>query len=110
MSDDNYHKDRIANRPEMNAIINEAFSRHSREALVALLNEHRIACSNLNSVADLERHPQLRNQKVDVDGTALLLADLPVRIDGDRPHHVPALDEHGPAIRREFVPAGPPKE
>ena len=104
------NEDRVANRSEMNAIINEAFSRHSREALVALLNEHRIACSNLNSVADLERHPQLRNQKVDVDGTALLLADLPVRIDGDRPRHVPALDEHGPAIRREFAPAGPPKE
>ena len=29
--------------------------------LVALLNKHRIACANLNQVADLERHPQLRN-------------------------------------------------
>ena len=104
------NEDRVANRPAMNAIINEAFSRHSRAALVALLNQHRVACANLNQVADLERHPQLRNQKVDIDGTQLLLADLPVRIDGDRPSHVPALDEHGPAIRREFAPARPPKE
>ena len=104
------NEDRVANRPEMNAIINEAFSRHSREALIALLNKHRIACSNLNSVANLESHPQLRNQRVDVDGTEMLLADLPVRIDGDRPSHVPALDEHGAAIRREFQPAASPKE
>lgn len=104
------NEDRVANRPAMDAIINEAFSRHSREALIALLKQHRIACANLNSVADLERHPQLRNQKVDVEGTELLLADLPVRIEPDRPGHVPALDEHGPAIRREFMPAGPPKE
>ena len=104
------NEDRVANRPEMNAIIEDAFSRHSRAALVALLNKHRIACANLNQVADLERHPQLRNQKVDINGTELLLADLPVRIDQDRPSHVPALDEHGPAIRREFGPSGPPKE
>ena len=58
----------------------------------------------------LERHPQLRNQKVDINGTELLLADLPVRIETDRPSHVPALDEHGAAIRREFQPSGPPKE
>jgi crotonobetainyl-CoA:carnitine CoA-transferase CaiB-like acyl-CoA transferase len=101
---------RVANRSEMNAIIDKVFSRHSRAALIALLNKHRIACSNLNSVADLERHPQLRNQPVDVDGAAILLADLPVRIDGDRPSHVPALDEHGADIRREFAPCGPPKE
>jgi len=104
------NEDRVANRAEMNAIINEAFSKHTRAALVALLNEHRIACANLNSVADLERHPQLRNQEVEVAGTALLLADLPVRIDADRPSHVPALDEHGAAIRREFAPAQPPQE
>ena len=104
------NEDRVANRAEMDQIINAVFSRHSREALIALLNEHRIACSNLNSVADLERHPQLRNQKVEVDGAEMLLADLPVRIDGDRPRHVPALDEHGAAIRREFQPCGPLKE
>ncbi len=104
------NEDRVANRAEMDRIINDAFSRHSRAALIALLNEHRIACSNLNSVADLERHPQLRNQRVDVDGTELLLADLPVRIEQDRPSHVPALDEHGAAIRRELGPSGPPKE
>ena len=100
------NEDRVANRSEMDAIIDRVFSRPSREALIALLNEHRIACSNLNSVADLERHPQLRNQPVEIDGAELFVADLPVRIDGDRPSHVPALDEHGPAIRREFQPSG----
>jgi crotonobetainyl-CoA:carnitine CoA-transferase CaiB-like acyl-CoA transferase len=101
---------RVANRAEMDGIINDVFSRHSRAALIELLTGNRIACANLSSVADLERHPQLRNQKVEIDGAQLAVADLPVRIDGDRPQHVPALDEHGAAIRREFQTSGPLKE
>ncbi len=97
---------RVANRADMDAIINEVFSRHGRKKLIAFLNERRIACASLNSVADLERHPQLRNQPVDIEGVDLLVADLPVRIGKDRPGHVPALDEHGAAIRTEFAAAG----
>ena len=104
------NEDRVANRADMDAIINAVFSRHARKQLIMLLNERRIACANLNSVADLERHPQLRNQNVEIDGAELFLADLPVRAGKDRPSHVPALDEHGAAIRREFAPAGPFKE
>lgn len=104
------NEDRVANRADMDAIINDVFSRHARAALIALLNENRIACANLNSVADLAGHPQLRDQPVEIDGAELFVADLPVRIETDRPQHVPALDEHGPAIRREFQTAALARE
>lgn len=101
------NEDRVANRAEMDGIINDVFSRHSRAALIELLTGNRIACANLSSVADLERHPQLRYQPVEFDGTVLTIADLPVCTDNERPRHVPALDEHGAAIRREFARGEP---
>ncbi|HSG95076.1 MAG TPA: CaiB/BaiF CoA-transferase family protein, partial [Afifellaceae bacterium] len=78
------NEDRVANRAAMDAIINAVFSRHSRVALIALLNDNRIACASLNSVADLDRHPHLRNQKVEIGGAELLVADLPVLTGGER--------------------------
>ena len=95
--------DRVANRPAMNAIINAAFGQHDRPALIALLNEQRIACANLSSVADLDHHPQLRAQAASMDGDDMLIADLPVTLGRARPQRVPLVDEDGAKIRAEFA-------
>ena len=96
--------DRVRNRVELDAHIERCFTRHPRDELLNLLRRKQIACASLNSVAGLDHHPQLRNQAaLFADGEALL-ADLPVRIAGKRPAHVPALDEHGSRLRAEFAP------
>lgn len=95
--------DRVKNRDEMNAIIAAAFRKHERADLVALLNRHRIACANLSSVADLDRHPQLRAQTAHFGADDMVMADLPVTIGRPRPQRVPAIDEDGARLRAEFA-------
>lgn len=97
------NEDRVRNRAEMDEFIERYFAGYSRGELLDLLRRKRIACASLNSVADLNRHAQLRNQKAVFDAGEALLADLPVRIDGERPARVPALDEHGARLREEFA-------
>jgi len=94
---------RVENRPALDAIIGDVFARYSRAELIEILKKWRIACSNLNSVEDLSRHPHLRERFVELAGTEVRLADLPVP--GATRRHIPRLDENGPALRAEFAPA-----
>lgn len=92
---------RVHNRPELDVIIGEAFAPHARPDLLDKLKKARIACSNLNSVEDLSAHPHLRERLVEMAGTEVCLADLPVR--GAAHRIIPKLDENGPALREEFA-------
>jgi itaconate CoA-transferase len=92
---------RVANRPALDGIISERFARRTREEVAALLGAADIAFGHLNSVADLAEHPQLRRITAVMGGAAI---DLPAPPSGGDPAlNVPELDEHGPAIRREFA-------
>lgn len=93
---------RVKNRDAMDAIINAVFQNKNRDELLALLDNARIACAQLSSVAELSEHACLRNHEVNFGEATVSLADLPIRIDGRRPTEVPLLDQHGPAIRQEF--------
>ena len=93
---------RVENRDAMDEMINAVFQNKPRAGLLALLDEARIACAQLSSVEDLSNHACLRNLDVHFDGATIALADLPIRSDAERHTEVPLLDQHGPAIRREF--------
>ncbi|RMD64870.1 MAG: CoA transferase, partial [Alphaproteobacteria bacterium] len=73
--------------------------------LVARLRAARIAYGAVNSIADLARHPQLRRAAVAVPGGTLDIVAPPARWAGEvcSLGAVPALDEHGPALRKEFA-------
>jgi formyl-CoA transferase len=92
---------RVENRIALDAIIDDVFARFPRPTLIGKLKQARIACSNLNSVEDLSNHPHLRDRLVELSGTEVRLADLPVPGAGRR--HIPSLDENGPALRAEFA-------
>ncbi len=96
--------DRCANRPALDARIDAVFSRLSRAALTERLFDARIAFGSVNSVADLSRHQQLRRSEVATPSGAVSLVAPPViSSSGELPlRPVPALDEQGDAIRREF--------
>lgn len=91
---------RVENRPALDAIISDTFGRVPRAELIARLKQWRIACSNLNSVEDLSKHPHLRERVVELAGAEVRLAGLPVP--GATPRRVPGLDEDGPGLRAEF--------
>ena len=94
--------DRVANREALHQEVDAVFSQHDRVALLDLLNSSNIACGQLSSVADLSEHQFLRNFEAMFGDASVLMADLPVQTDIDRPGTVPLLNQHGDAIRREF--------
>ena len=93
---------RVANRREMDDYIAPVFAAKSAPEMLEALTAARIAAAALSSVADLSEHDLLRELKVRFGEAEVMLADLPVPIDGPRALEVPGLDQQGPAIRREF--------
>ena len=98
------HPARLANRPEMDALIVAAFAGHTMESLAAALREAGIAFGRLNEVAGLSEHPQLRRARVATPaGTVEIVAPPARHEDAPRPlRPVPALGEQSEAIRGEF--------
>lgn len=97
---------RVANRERTDAAVAAWFAGLPAEAAEAALDSHRIAYGRLNSVAGLSAHPQLRRSRhahwrgeVDLPAPA-------IRSDWTRGGEVPALDQHGAALRAEFGPGG----
>ncbi|MBL8701300.1 MAG: CoA transferase [Alphaproteobacteria bacterium] len=97
---------RVANRPRMDAIIAAAFARHATVALCARLLAAGIAFGRVNDVAAFSAHPQLRRVEIQTpNGPIDVPAPPPIR-DGERAPAlgpVPAIGQHGAAIREEFT-------
>ena len=55
--------DRLANRPALEALITERFTRFSADALVDLLDRAQIACARMNTVEQALQHPQLLTRR-----------------------------------------------
>ncbi len=99
------HK-RIVNRGVLEPMIVAILGELSFEEMIDRLRTADIPFGRINTVADLASHPQLRRMTVETpSGPAQLAAD-PLRVVGlaedHLPARVPALGEHGPALRREF--------
>ena len=94
--------DRVANRDALHAAIDRVFGNTDRAELIAMLDQHNIACGQLSSVEDLSEHTFLRNFEAQFGDTTVAMADLPVRTENARPEAVPLLNQHGDAIRAEF--------
>jgi crotonobetainyl-CoA:carnitine CoA-transferase CaiB-like acyl-CoA transferase len=95
---------RVANRPALDAVIDEVFAALDREALTQRLFEAAIAYGAVNTPADLSAHPQLRRVTVATPSGPVELVAPPVEIRGSEFDlgAVPALDQHGAALREEF--------
>ena len=96
--------DRVRNRSRTDEAVAEAFGRRSTAELQEALTRVRIAFGMVNEVAGLARHPQLRRSTVAHEAGSAELPAPPVRADWDPPDTVPALDQHGAALRAEFGP------
>jgi len=96
---------RVENRPALNAEIDAVFGCLSFEDLVARLRTAGIAYGAINEVAELSQHPQLRRVTVESPAGPLEVVAPPARVTGqDRDFGpVPALDQQGAALRKEFA-------
>ena len=95
---------RVAHRGEVDRLINDAFGALERDEVIARLRAAGIAYGRLNDVAGLSAHPQLRRVGVTTpSGEAAVVAVAAMRDNEvERARRVPALGEHGDAIRAEF--------
>ncbi len=95
--------DRVARRAETDAIVAAAFAALTKAEVEARLRAARIAYGNVNDVAALSTHPHLRRVDVRLPGGVVALPAPPVHTDWERISAVPAIGEHGTAIRSEFA-------
>ena len=86
----------------MTIIINQAFAAYTKDELLGMLEETRIACASLNSVEEVSAHPFLQNRTVHMGDTAIDIADLPIRRQAGSVDRAPLLGEHSQTIRQEF--------
>jgi itaconate CoA-transferase len=96
---------RVANRPALDAAIDEVFGGLGREALTQRLFAAAIAYGAVNTPADLSAHPQLRRVTVETPTGPVNLVAPPVDVRGSDFDlgAVPAVDQHGAALRKEFA-------
>ncbi len=95
---------RVADRARTDGAVSDAFAALGTDAVVGQLTEARIAFGMVNDVTGLSTHPQLRRTTVPHEHGTVDLPAPPVRADWNEPAPIPAVDEHGDAIRAEFGP------
>jgi crotonobetainyl-CoA:carnitine CoA-transferase CaiB-like acyl-CoA transferase len=97
---------RVANRPELSAIIKDRFGRLQRAELIKTLDDAAIAFGAVNSVLDLSAHPHLRRMTAASVGGPIAMPAPPVRRRGEddlQPGPIPAIGQHTDQIRAEFA-------
>jgi crotonobetainyl-CoA:carnitine CoA-transferase CaiB-like acyl-CoA transferase len=97
--------DRVANRPQLDEVVNAVFSQHTREELSAKLKTAKIAYGALNTIEDFATHPQLRRQTVGSEAGDISLVASPIRVSEDAApvKPIPAIGQHNDALRKEFA-------
>jgi len=85
-------------------LIRAAFGQQPREAVIAGLEQARIAYGRVSTLEDLKAHPQNRHAVVETPSGPVTMLAPGALCDGmsARLGPVPALDQHGTALRREF--------
>jgi crotonobetainyl-CoA:carnitine CoA-transferase CaiB-like acyl-CoA transferase len=96
--------DRVEHRDQLESLVADRFSALDRAEVEARLERARIAYATVSTVADLSRHPQLRRARLTTPHGTIDIPAPPAIVAGEPPAlgRVPALGEHGAAIRQEF--------
>ena len=97
-----HNPERYKNRVALAEIINAAFAAYDKDDIIEMLEDTRIACASLNSVAEVSEHEFLQTRTVQMGDKIIDIADLPVRRAAGSVTCAPVLDEHGAMIRKEF--------
>jgi itaconate CoA-transferase len=104
---------RSDNRDELRRIIEEVFSRHSAEEVVARLDRAKVANAKVNDMAGVWDHPQLKARKrwTEFDSPvgplpALLPPGMPKEFGDARMDPIPTVGQHNEAILEELRAEG----
>ena len=100
---------RVAHREALDATVQDRFAQLPHGDAIDLLMAGLTAFASVNSVSDLARHPQLRTWPMAVHGSTVQVPAPPFETEwgtGMFPA-VPAVDQHGAALRAEFAEGTP---
>ena len=102
---------RVSHRAETDALVAARLSHLTATELVNSLAQADIAFAQLNDMAALSRHPHLRRVEVETIAGPVALPATAALIDGAARAHrpVPALGQHGAAIRAELAAPREPR-
>lgn len=95
---------RLANRPAVNRLVAENFSKYRAEEITQRLQKAGIAFGKVNDTFGLADHPALRRTKVAIPGGEVFMAAPAPIFNGEQPRlsPVPQAGEHTEKIRAEF--------
>ena len=95
---------RVKNRIELDKIISNEFVKYDKDLIVERLRKEKIACGVLNSIEDLEKHPQLRKIKCIIGDQEIDLIAPPSIVLGEENiiSKVPRVGENSINIREEY--------
>jgi itaconate CoA-transferase len=96
---------RVKNRAELDALLGKRFGELDLPDALAALDTANIAYGQVRSVADMAEHLALRTWPMQVANQTIDLIAPPVRApwDSGQFDSAPALNQHGQAIRAEFL-------
>jgi len=96
---------RVANRPELDAILNNVFGAHGIDEVAAMLQKAQIAFGRLNGMDEFAAHPQNRFVTVRTSGGEMQILAPGAVVNGVMAPfgEVPDLGAHSAAIRQEFA-------
>ena len=98
---------RVANRVIVDGRVAAVFASLPSTVIIERLTVAQTAYGNVNGVQDLIEHPQLRTRSMPVGEKSVEVAALPWVTEWDPSSYrpVPAVNQNGEALRREFKPA-----
>lgn len=98
---------RVANRPQLDAIIKGVFSTLTREDIIERLEKAKTAYGRISSMEDLSAHPQNRYMDVQTPVGVVTLLGSGILFDGEMMASgpVPAHGQHTQAVLDEFMGA-----
>jgi crotonobetainyl-CoA:carnitine CoA-transferase CaiB-like acyl-CoA transferase len=99
------NNERVDNRNMVDSRVTSVFAGLTRAEAAAKLDTAGTAYGFVNGLPEFARHPALRRLEVPTPNGPVLVAAPAARLSGSEPAAgpVPALDEHGAAIRAEFA-------
>lgn len=94
---------RVANRPDLDALVAQAFAQVDIDTLAAELARIDVAFGRLRTVEEALEHPVLAWAPVDTADGTFEVPRPGSFMPGNWRGHVPAIDEHGGPLRTEFA-------
>lgn len=97
---------RVENRAALDSVVEAIFATMTLAEITERMATANVAYATFNTVEDFSRHPQLRRIEVQSPSGAVRMPAPPWRWQDDTtdlPGPSPAIDQNGPALRREFA-------